>query len=90
MNKTVKNADEAIKDIADNVTIAMYSSVNTNAEVRIMDVAGKTVTVSNYNIVKGNNQINVTDLARMAKGIYMMQVKDKAGNIQFVQKLIKE
>ena len=76
--------------IADNVTIAMYSSVNTNAEVRIMDVAGKTVTVSNYNIVKGNNQINVTDLARMAKGIYMMQVKDKAGNIQFVQKLIKE
>lgn len=75
--------------ITDNVTIALYSSVNTNVEVRIMDVAGKTVTAANYNIVKGNNQINITNLARMAQGVYMLQVKDKNGNTQFVQKLIK-
>ena len=76
--------------ITDNVTIAMYSSVNTIAEVRIIDAAGKTITAVAYNIVKGNNQVNITDLAAMAQGVYMLQVKDKAGNIQFIQKLIKQ
>ena len=76
--------------ITDNVTISMYSDVNTNVEVRIMDVAGKTVTLSNYNVVKGNNQVNVTNLTRIVKGVYILQLKDNTGSIQFVKKLIKK
>ena len=76
--------------VTDKVTVSMFSGVNTNVAVRITDALGKTVNLISYNIAKGNNQINITNLDKMAKGVYLLEVKDKAGNIQFVQKLIKK
>ena len=55
-----------------------------------MDITGKIITLNNFSIVKGNNQVNVSDLSKIANGSYIMQVTDKTGSIQIIQKIIKE
>lgn len=76
--------------VFDNVSISVYSKVATNLNVRIMDITGKIITLNNFSIVKGNNQVNVSDLSKIANGSYIMQVTDKTGSIQIIQKIIKE
>jgi hypothetical protein len=72
------------------IYVSFYSKVNTMLEIRITDAAGKTAVKSKYAVLKGNNQLNLSNLERLAKGIYMIQIKDKTGEINVVQKMTKE
>jgi Secretion system C-terminal sorting domain len=76
--------------VTENLVVSLYSNLSTKLELRIVDITGKTVVMSNYAVVKGNNQINVKGLEVLSTGIYVLDLKDKAGNINHVQKLIKE
>jgi Secretion system C-terminal sorting domain len=72
------------------INVALFSTVNTNVEMSITDVAGKIITRLDYTVVKGNNQLRLANLQQLAKGIYLLQVKSKNGGISFVQKITKE
>ncbi len=72
------------------INVSVFSKVNTRVNLRITDAAGKIVTSSAFTVVKGNNQLTVSSLEGMAKGVYSIEVKDNTGIINFVQKIIKE
>jgi hypothetical protein len=72
-----------------NVNIAFNSNTATTITTRIFDLAGKLVAQTNSQVVKGNNQLNISNLNGLSKGIYMLQITDIAGNINYTQKIIK-
>jgi hypothetical protein len=76
--------------VSDFVSISLFSETNTNIGVNIFNAVGKKVTAAVYTIVKGNNQINVSNFSNLANGLYLLQIKDDAGKIEFIQKLIKK
>jgi hypothetical protein len=72
-----------------NVNIALRSNTTTTITSRIFDLSGKLVAQTSSQLVKGNNQLNISNLNNLSKGIYMMQIADVAGNINYTQKIIK-
>ena len=48
-----------------------------------------TVKNNTYDVVKGNNPVNITGLDKLAQGLYMLQVTNKEGNSIAMEKLIK-
>jgi len=72
------------------VNVAVFSKLNTSVEMRITDMAGKIITQGNYALVKGNNQLLLPNLQQLAKGVYLLHVKNNNGSISFVQKITKE
>jgi len=57
--------------------------------VRILNVSGQQMFVKNLEVNDGNNDINITDAAQLAKGIYVVQVS-KGYNIISSSKIIKQ
>jgi hypothetical protein len=76
--------------VKDYVAISLYSAVNTNMQVRITNMEGKTIRVNNYRITRGNNQLSLSGLQRIAGGVYLLELKDNTGSIRFTQKMVKE
>ena len=75
---------------ADKMTVSLVSPVATTVQARLVDYAGKTISIYQYNVVKGNNQLGIADMAKLASGVYSLQVIDDSGLINFVEKLIKK
>lgn len=71
------------------VSMSFFSTINTTAELRITDLSGKTVTAQEYKVVKGNNQASISNLKNIPAGVYLLQVKDKNGSLNLVQKIMK-
>jgi Secretion system C-terminal sorting domain len=72
-----------------NVNIALSSNTATTITTRLFDLSGKLVAQSNSQVVKGNNQLNISNLSGLSKGIYMLQITDITGTINYTQKIIK-
>ncbi len=72
-----------------NINLSITSNAATTITTRIFDLSGKMLVQNNNAIVKGNNQLNISNLTNLAKGIYLLQVTDNAGNINYTQKIIK-
>ena len=75
---------------ADKVSIFLVSPVATIMQVRLIDYAGKTINISNYNVVKGINQLYISGMGNLPKGIYTMMLNDDTGNINYAEKLIRQ
>ena len=75
---------------ADKVTVSLVSPAATTVQVRLVDYAGKTISINQYNVVKGNNQLDIGDMSVLAKGVYSLQLTDDSGIINFVEKLTKQ
>ncbi len=71
------------------VNVSFYSTVCTTAEMRITDLSGKILAAKQYNVVKGNNQASISNLKNIPAGIYLLQVKNKNGSMNLVQKIMK-
>lgn len=71
------------------VNISFYSNVKTTAVMRVTDMNGKLVAQTASNVVKGNNQVSVSNLKNIPAGIYMLQLKSNDGTISYVQQLLK-
>ncbi len=74
----------------DKVTVSLVSPVATTVQVRLVDYAGKTISINQYNVVKGNNQLGIGDMNALASGVYSLQFTDDSGAINFVEKLTKQ
>jgi hypothetical protein len=76
--------------VTDNLSVSFFSGYNSNLTLKILDASGAVVFSAGYKIVKGNNQISLTDLKTLSKGIYLMRIDDTTGNISATQKIIKQ
>ena len=74
----------------DKIIVSLVSPVATTVQARLIDYSGKTISVNQYNVVKGNNQLNINNLTGLARGVYNLKLTDDSGNINFVEKLTKQ
>jgi hypothetical protein len=56
-------------------------------ELKIYDVNGNTLASNDFEILKGKNTLEVSDLRRLPEGIYFLNMGSK--NLQYKRKLIK-
>jgi hypothetical protein len=75
---------------ADKITVSLVSPSAGTVQARLLDYSGKTISIEQYNVVKGNNQLNMGNKAGLASGLYTLQLTDNTGNINFVEKLTKQ
>ncbi|MEO8771467.1 MAG: T9SS type A sorting domain-containing protein [Ferruginibacter sp.] len=59
---------------ANDITVRFSSTVDGSSEIRIMNVFGQTVLTKSTSIEKGYNNIRVSDMTRLAKGVYVAQL----------------
>jgi Secretion system C-terminal sorting domain len=71
------------------VNVSLYSPVNGSVMMRLADAGGKVVAQITNKVVKGNNQLSLTNLQTVAPGMYILQVADNSGIIKYSQKIIK-
>lgn len=71
----------------DNLNISVASESKAQATVRILDNTGRVLVSQANTINKGVTLINVNNLGKLSRGIYILEVK--SGEEVFVQKLIK-
>ena len=57
--------------------------------LRMLNISGQQMLVKNVTVNSGNNNINITEAAQFAKGIYVIQV-NKGHNLISSVKLIKQ
>ncbi len=76
--------------VADKANVSILSTDAGNIQLRLMDYTGKTILVRNYAVVKGNNQLEVTNLSNLAKGMYILQITTVNGTDKLAEKLIKK
>ncbi len=72
----------------DRVNIGFESAANGNAEIRISNIAGKTMITKKYNVSNGYNNLQVNGLGTLSSGMYMVQVFVN-GVAMDTQKMIK-
>ncbi|MBK7123427.1 MAG: T9SS type A sorting domain-containing protein [Chitinophagaceae bacterium] len=58
-----------------NIQVRFYSETETVADLRMLDNTGKIVLVQKQKVVKGNNVISLSNLARFSNGSYFIQVQ---------------
>lgn len=71
----------------DKVSIAVSSESNSQALIRLFDNTGKLIATQQSNITRGANTVTLENLAKLAKGFYMIKVQ--VGDEVITQKLIK-
>jgi Secretion system C-terminal sorting domain len=71
----------------DNVSISIASENKAQASIRLLDNTGKVLANQTSAVNKGVTIINVNNLAKLAKGFYIVEVK--AGEAVYTQKIIK-
>ena len=64
--------------VQDKLTLSIYSPVQDDIHVLILDVNGRTVKEKVFHLEKGDNSFQFTDLQSLSKGVYMIKamVKD--------------
>jgi arylsulfatase A-like enzyme len=59
-----------------NITVSFNSSNTSAIEIKIYDIAGKTIFAGTENVVKGNNSINL-QLKGITTGLYNLEIKNR-------------
>ncbi|MEI2750010.1 MAG: T9SS type A sorting domain-containing protein [Ferruginibacter sp.] len=72
----------------DRINIGFEAAANGNAEIRITNIAGKTMITKKYNVSNGYNNLQVNGLGTLSSGMYMVQVFVN-GVAMDTQKMIK-
>ncbi|MBS1511252.1 MAG: T9SS type A sorting domain-containing protein [Bacteroidetes bacterium] len=74
----------------DVINVALTSKEATTAILSLIDTQGKTVYQYSAAIIKGSNQLRINNTAILPKGIYILRLSDKTGNINYTQKIQKQ
>ncbi|MEO7048326.1 MAG: T9SS type A sorting domain-containing protein [Ferruginibacter sp.] len=74
---------------ADNINISLFSTANMDAIINITDASGNNVSVKKHVIVKGNNQLNISNLYLLPAGIYFVKL-NTGDKILFTQQIVKQ
>ena len=73
-----------VKDVA---TIKVFAAEDFNAWIRLTDVLGKQLLITNKHFVKGFNQL-VIDMNSYTSGIYLLQISDQKTETKVITKII--
>jgi hypothetical protein len=76
--------------VKEKLIVNIYSPSAALLSIRLTDIAGKQLQVSNHTIVRGANQLNVNLSPGLSSGIYLLQVFNKNTNETTVIKLVKD
>jgi hypothetical protein len=60
------------------VLVQINSQVNTEIELRVTDVKGRTIHVQRNQVIRGNNQLSIENLQRLPAGTYLLEVINKS------------
>jgi hypothetical protein len=74
--------------VTNKLTISFQSETNNAADLRILDLAGRTIQTLRVKTYKGENLINVSLASTLNKGIYMVSLSD--GNKNSASKFVKQ
>lgn len=69
------------------INIDLNSEEPTDVKLELFDLEGRPVMLRNFNLIKGNNVLHLTDLSYLSNGVYF--VKINGGNINIVNRIIK-
>jgi len=72
------------------ITINVATTQSTELEIRLTDVAGRTVVIKNQTAVRGVTQVTLSELDQLSNGIYLLNVTEKISGNTTVVKLVKE
>ena len=67
-----------------NLNLVINSSINTNAQIEIIDVQGKMVYQNTIRLTQGFNSYSMNDLSALPNGTYIIQVNNNE-NIQTIK-----
>jgi len=73
----------------DRISISLQSATAGKVTITLMDNAGKLVKANGYNVVKGNNQLNIDRLKALTEGVYILKVTDASEKNILIQKITK-
>lgn len=74
----------------DQISVGFNSAAPQNISILITDLSGKTIQSYNRQVVTGNNNIHLTGLAQLPKGIYHLLIRDESGTITGNTKILRE
>lgn len=87
-NSTRDNVQVFPNPFIGNLNIGINTKLNCNAEIKLISVAGQVMSVNSYSVNKGYNNIQISNLNNLTKGIYVAIIKVN-GEIVSSQKVIK-
>jgi hypothetical protein len=70
------------------ISVQYNAATNGNAEIRLLNVNGQTLRSSKANMSTGTNNLQVTGLSNLSRGVYIFQLL-KDGVVIDSQKIIK-
>ncbi len=71
----------------DRVAVMLNASSASNLQVRLLDVSGRVLLIRQYNITRGNNQVNITGLESLARGTYTIECS--TGTEKWIERMVK-
>jgi hypothetical protein len=72
----------------ESINLVFGSNQAFDAEIAISDIVGRTVSVKNFKVEDGENQLPIS-VSNLSNGLYFIQLKNK-GKIIFSEKIVKE
>ncbi len=76
--------------VTDKANVSLFSTDAGMVQLRLMDYAGQTIRVTNFPVIKGNNQLEVGNLNQLANGTYILQITAANGTDRLTEKIIKK
>jgi hypothetical protein len=74
----------------DQLSVGFNSAAPQSLSILITDLSGKTVHSYIRQVVTGNNNIHLTGLAQLPKGIYHLLIRDESGTLTGKSKILRE
>ncbi len=92
LNNTTMNTQLTARPnpFINSLTLEINSQADQHGIVRLVDGQGKIVRMISWNLKRGLNITTLTNLKRLADGLYFLDVVDSNGEIIHKTKLVKE
>lgn len=71
------------------INISYSAAANSRITINLIDNMGKTIRQSDYSVMRGSNQLSLSDLEKLPRGIYFIRMHDLYSGESFVQELVK-
>ncbi len=72
------------------INLAYHSPINATVELRVRDVLGRLMLMQRFEVIKGNNQLKLSQLQNLSKGTYIVEMLDININSRIIFKLSKQ
>jgi Secretion system C-terminal sorting domain len=70
------------------ISISITTTMETEIDINLMDVSGKTIRTSSQSVKRGVTRISIDGLETLPAGAYLIEINDKKAGVTY-QKVIK-